>query len=458
MLRLYNSLSRKKEEFIPIIDGKINLYTCGPTVYDVAHIGNFRTFLFEDFLKRVLIARGFDVYHVMNITDVDDKTIQKALGEGKSLSDITEYYTNLFMKDLSILKIIPADVYPAATEHVDGMIQMIQQLIEKNHAYLAQDGSVYFSIKSFKDYGSLTNIKMSEMQHSDRVSSDEYSLDNPQDFALWKAYKDEDGDVCWESPWGKGRPGWHMECSAMSMEYLGNHFDIHCGGVDNKFPHHENEIAQSVCAKDTPFVNYWLHSEFLLVDGGKMSKSIGNYYCVSDLIEKGMMPEEIRYILLSAHYRTKVNFTIEKQHEAKKGIQRIIELRARLNEINDNMDNNLPLEVEAFNNALDDDLDSPKALGIFFEWVRSVNSALDKKTISDKQSSQGLNFITYFDSIYSILPASDSVPQSVIDLANEREITRQNKEWGKADILREEILKKGWIVKDTIDGPKFSRK
>ncbi len=219
MLRLYNSLSRKKEEFIPIIDGKINLYTCGPTVYDVAHIGNFRTFLFEDFLKRVLIARGFDVYHVMNITDVDDKTIQKALGEGKSLSDITEYYTNLFMKDLSILKIIPADVYPAATEHVDGMIQMIQQLIEKNHAYLTQDGSVYFSIKSFKDYGSLTNIKMSEMQHSDRVSSDEYSLDNPQDFALWKAYKDEDGDVCWESPWGKGRPGWHMECSAMSMEF-----------------------------------------------------------------------------------------------------------------------------------------------------------------------------------------------------------------------------------------------
>ena len=312
MLRFYNSLTRKKEKFIPIIEEKVSLYTCGPTVYDTAHIGNFRTFLFEDFLKRVLVARGFEVYHVMNITDVDDKTIKKSMTDGKPLSEITDYYTDLFKKDLSSLKIIQADVYPAATKHVDAMVKIIQKLIDKNHAYVTKDGSVFFSIKSYKNYGALTRINMDATRHSDRVSSDEYSLDNPQDFALWKAHKDEDGDVSWGSPWGKGRPGWHMECSAMSMAYLGDHFDIHCGGVDNKFPHHENEIAQSVCAVDTPFVNYWLHSEFLLVDGGKMSKSLGNLYCISDLIEKGFTAEEIRYILLNGHYRTKINFTLEK--------------------------------------------------------------------------------------------------------------------------------------------------
>ncbi len=286
MLQFYNSVTRKKEPFIPIEEGKVKLYTCGPTVYDTAHIGNFRTFLFEDFLKRVLIARGYKVLHVMNITDVDDKTIKKTVEEGKSLSEITSHYTDLFNHDLKTLNILPADHYPAATNHVDGMIKMIEVLIEKCHAYKTDDGSVFFKIESFKDYGLLTHINMAEMQQSDRVDSDEYGLDNPQDFALWKAYKEEDGDVAWDSPWGKGRPGWHIECSVMSMAFLGDHFDIHCGGVDNKFPHHENEIAQSVCASDTPFVNTWLHSEFLMVDGGKMSKSLGNYYCISDLIEK----------------------------------------------------------------------------------------------------------------------------------------------------------------------------
>ncbi|MBC8345110.1 MAG: cysteine--tRNA ligase [Candidatus Marinimicrobia bacterium] len=458
MLRFYNSLTRKKEDFIPIIKGKVSLYTCGPTVYDTAHIGNFRTFLFEDFLKRVLLARGFEVYHVMNITDVDDKTIQKSVAEGKPLSEITEYYTNLFKQDLSSLKIIPADVYPAATEHVDAMIQMIEQLIEKNHAYVTKDGSVFFSIDSYKNYGALTRLNMDKMQHSDRVSTDEYSLDNPQDFALWKAYKDEDGEVFWESPWGKGRPGWHMECSAMSMEYLGDHFDIHCGGVDNKFPHHENEIAQSVCAVNTPFVNYWLHSEFLLVDGGKMSKSIGNYYCVSDLLEKGMTSEEIRYNFLSAHYQTKVNFTLEKQHEAKRSIHRIMELQSRLNEIDSDLCNDFPLEVEQFNDALENNLDSPKALAVFFDWIRRINISMDEKTLSNKEASKGLKFISYFDSIYGILPKTDSVPQGVLDLSKEREGARQNKDWEKSDELRDQISGMGWMVKDTNDGPKLTPK
>ena len=458
MLRFYNSLTRKKEKFIPIIQEKVSLYTCGPTVYDTAHIGNFRTFLFEDFLKRVLVARGFEVYHVMNITDVDDKTIQKSMTEGKPLSEITDYYTDLFKKDLSFLKIIPADVYPEATKHVDAMVQIIEKLIDKKHAYVTKDGSVYFSIKTYKDYGALTRINMDEMRHSERVSSDEYSLDNPQDFALWKAYKDEDGDASWDSPWGKGRPGWHMECSAMSMAYLGDHFDIHCGGVDNKFPHHENEIAQSVCAVDTPFVNFWLHSEFLLADGGKMSKSLDNFYCIPDLFEKGFRAEEIRYIMLSAHYRTKVNFTLDKQHEAKVSIRRIQELKSRLEEMDSEVCNGFSTEMEQFNIAIENDLDSPNALAVFFEWIRNTNSKLDEKVFTESDVSKGLNFIAYFDSIYGILPKSGSAPKDVIGLVKEREDARQNKDWEKSDKIRDQILEKGWTVKDKIDGPKLTPK
>lgn len=458
MLRFYNSLTRKKEKFIPIIEEKVSLYTCGPTVYDTAHIGNFRTFLFEDFLKRVLVARGFEVYHVMNITDVDDKTIQKSMTEGKPLSEITDYYTGLFKKDLSFLNIIPADVYPEATKHVDAMVQIIEKLIDKKHAYVTKDGSVFFSIKTYKDYGALTRINMDEMRHSDRVSSDEYSLDNPQDFALWKAYKDEDGDASWDSPWGKGRPGWHMECSAMSMAYLGDHFDIHCGGVDNKFPHHENEIAQSVCAVDTPFVNFWLHSEFLLVDGGKMSKSLDNFYCIPDLFEKGFRAEEIRYIMLSAHYRTKVNFTLDKQHEAKVSIRRIQELKLRLEEMDSEACNGFSTEMEQFNIAIENDLDSPNALAVFFEWIRNTNSKLDEKVFTESDVSKGLNFIAYFDSIYGILPKSGSAPKDVIGLVEKREDARQNKDWEKSDKIRDQILEKGWTVKDKIDGPKLTPK
>ena len=458
MLRFYNSLTRKKEKFIPIIQGKVSLYTCGPTVYDTAHIGNFRTFLFEDFLKRVLVARGFEVYHVMNITDVDDKTIQKSMTEGKPLSEITDYYTDLFKKDLSFLKIIPADVYPEATKHVDAMVQIIEKLIDKKHAYVTKDGSVYFSIKTYKDYGALTRINMDEMRHSERVSSDEYSLDNPQDFALWKAYKDEDGDASWDSPWGKGRPGWHMECSAMSMAYLGDHFDIHCGGVDNKFPHHENEIAQSVCAVDTPFVNFWLHSEFLLADGGKMSKSLNNFYCIPDLFEKGFRAEEIHYIMLSAHYRTKVNFTLDKQHEAKLSIWRIQELKSRLEEMDSEVCNGFSTEMEQFNIAIENDLDSPNALAVFFEWIRNTNSKLDEKVFTESDVSKGLNFIAYFDSIYGILPKSGSAPKDVIGLVEEREDARQNKDWEKSDKIRDQILEKGWTVKDKINGPKLTPK
>jgi len=458
VLQFYNSLTRKKEPFIPIEEGKVKLYTCGPTVYDTAHIGNFRTFLFEDFLKRVLIARGYKVLHVMNITDVDDKTIKKTVEEGKSLSEITSHYTDLFNHDLKTLNILPADHYPAATNHVDDMIKMIEVLIEKCHAYKTDDGSVFFKIESFKDYGVLTHINMAEMQQSNRVDSDEYGLDNPQDFALWKAYKEEDGDVAWDSPWGKGRPGWHIECSAMSMAFLGDHFDIHCGGVDNKFPHHENEIAQSVCASDRPFVNTWLHSEFLMVDGGKMSKSLGNFYCISDLIEKGFTPEEIRYIMLSGHYRTKINFTLDKQHEAKASIQRIQSLKDRLQDLKENDSDEFPAEKSNFDTALENDLDAPNSLALFFDWVRATNSALDKDELSEEDIAMGLNFIAYFDDIFGVLSDSVVIPQEIMDLVAEREFARQNKDWVKSDELRDLIGSKGWAVKDTPDGPKLTSK
>ncbi len=458
MLQFYNSLTRKKEPFIPIEEGKVKLYTCGPTVYDTAHIGNFRTFLFEDFLKRVLIARGYKVLHVMNITDVDDKTIKKTVEEEKSLSEITRHYTDLFNDDLKTLNILPADHYPAATNHVDGMIKMIEVLIEKGHAYKIDDGSVFFKIKSFKDYGVLTHINMDKMQQSDRVDSDEYGLDNPKDFALWKAYKAEDGDVAWDSPWGKGRPGWHIECSAMSMAFLGDHFDIHCGGVDNKFPHHENEIAQSVCAIDTPFVNTWLHSEFLMIDGGKMSKSLGNFYCISDLIEKGFAPEEIRYIMLSGHYRTKINFTLDKQHEAKASIQRIQSLKVRLQDLKENDSDEFPIEKSNFDTALENDLDAPNALALFFDWVRATNSAADKDALSSDDVAKGLNFISYFNDVFGVLPDSGMIPQDIMDLVLKRETARQSKDWAKSDKLRNLIGSKGWVVKDTPDGPKLISK
>ncbi len=458
MLRFYNSLTKNKENFIPIKKGKVKLYTCGPTVYDYAHIGNFRTFLFEDFLKRTLISFGYEVFHVMNITDVDDKTINKSVKEGKKLNDIAEIYTSIFKKDLENLKILPPDVFPLATDHIDKMIEIIQILINKGHAYLTNDNSVFFSIDSFKDYGKLSNIDMSKVITGSRVSSDEYKLENPSDFVLWKAYKKEDGDVKWSSPWGDGRPGWHIECSAMSMQYLGDHFDIHCGGVDNKFPHHENEIAQSICATGKPFVNIWMHSEFLIINSDKMSKTLKNYYRLDDLLREGLSVEEIRYIMLSAHYRSKLNFSLEKQHEAKMAIQRILELNDRLDQFVSTEEKGLPVEAENFKLALSDDLDSPKALAIFFDWLRKTNRRLDSNKLSQSDIDKGKNFIYLLDSLYSLLNKKTMVPDEILVLVKERERARKNNDWEKSDKIRIQISKDGWIIKDTPNGPKITPK
>lgn len=460
-IRFYNTASKKKEEFQSVEKGIVKLYTCGPTVYDHAHIGNFRTFLFEDFLKRFLILKGFEVRHIMNITDVDDKTITRAREEEKSLTELTESYSDLFFKDCQSLNLLPADEYPTATGHIESMIDLIKDLVENGNAYQAEDQSVYFAIDSFKDYGKLARLDLTSQKSAARNIDDDYSKDRPQDFALWKAWKLEDGDVSWGSPWGKGRPGWHIECSAMSMQYLGNHFDIHCGGTDNIFPHHENEIAQSVCGTGASFVNFWLHSEHLLVDGGKMSKSLGNYYRLTDLLEKELSAEAIRFALLNGHYRTRLNFTLEKAEEATQAVNRVRDFSDRLEEYNLGRlqnDTKLPGVYEKFVECLDDDLGIPKALAVFFDWLRKTNSKLDENLLSDEEAMSARHFVNSFNYLFQILPEKMDVPDDIQQLVSLREEARVKNNWEEADKLRKEIKKKGWTVEDTPQGPKIKQK
>ena len=459
-LQFYNSLKREKEIFQPIEKGKVGLYTCGPTVYDYAHIGNFRTFMFEDLLKRWLLHLRYDVKHVMNITDVDDKTIKKAKQMKVSLSRITDKYTQYFMEDLTWLKMIPADVYPTATESIPKMISMIERLLEKGFAYREDDGSVYFNISSFPNYGKLTQINISAQRTGDRVMEDEYDKDAPQDFALWKGWKEEDGEVVWDAPWGRGRPGWHIECSAMSSESLGDHFDIHCGGVDNMFPHHENEIAQSQCATDQPFVNFWLHSEFLMLDGGKMSKSLGNFYRISALKELGFTAENIRYQLLAGHYRSKITFSIDKKHEGDKVVQRLSDFYNRLQKMNANESStgSMPEAYSKFRDRMNDDLDSPQALAVFFDWMKTVNGKIDKNVITDSELGEAWEFLVAFDSVFGFIQNQDfEIPDKINLLLNKRQKARDEDNWVESDLIREQLKEKGWIVDDTTDGQNLKK-
>jgi len=459
-LQFYNTLKREKEIFQPIEKGKVGLYTCGPTVYDYAHIGNFRTFMFEDLLKRWLLHLRYDVKHVMNITDVDDKTIKKAKQMKVSLSRITDKYTQYFMEDLKWLKMIPADIYPTATESIPKMISMIERLLEKGFAYREDDGSVYFNISSFPNYGRLTQINISEQRTGDRVMEDEYDKDAPQDFALWKGWKEEDGEVVWDAPWGRGRPGWHIECSAMSSESLGDHFDIHCGGVDNMFPHHENEIAQSQCATDQPFVNFWLHSEFLMLDGGKMSKSLGNFYRISALKELGFTAESIRYQLLAGHYRSKITFSIDKKHEGDKVVQRLSDFYTRLQKMNANESSagSMPEAYSKFRDRMNDDLDSPQALAVFFDWMKTVNGKIDKNVITDSELGEAWEFLVAFDSVFGFIQNQDfEIPDKINLLLNKRQKARDEDNWVESDLIREQLKEKGWIVDDTTDGQNLKK-
>ena len=459
---IYNTMSKKKEVFKSIEKGKVSIYTCGPTVYDFSHIGNFRTFIFEDLLKRWLLHIGYDVTHVMNITDVDDKTIKKSISLKIGLEEVTKKYISEFMSDISWLDLHPADYFPRATDHISDMISMINKLIENKIAYVGEDGSVYFDISSFKDYGKLANIKVTLGQKTNlRGLQDEYNSNSPQDFALWKARKTNDGDVYWDSPWGKGRPGWHIECSAMSTKILGSHFDIHCGGVDNIFPHHENELAQSVGSNGKNFVNYWVHSEHLMIDGEKMSKSKINFFTLKDLKDKGFTPQSIRYQLLSGHYRTKVSFSLNKKYESDKIINRITDFYFLLKKMGaDEMPGNeLPPEYEKFRECLNNDLDTPGAIAIFLRWMKRIKKNFDSKKDERSFFRAAWNFTCAFDSIFKFIKLDlFDIDLEIKALLMKRKEARKNKDWIQSDSIRDQIFKRGWIVQDTKNGQEVKRK
>jgi cysteinyl-tRNA synthetase len=453
------------------------MYTCGPTVYSRAHIGNFRAYIFEDLLQRHLELRGYKVQRVMNITDVEDKTIRGAREANVPLQKFTEQFKDAFFDDARTLRIKAADEYPAATDqrYIDRMIKMIGELISKGLAYQADDKSVYFRINKFPDYGKLAHFDLSQLQSTGRVKHDEYDKEHIGDFALWKAWDEADGDVKWNSPWGPGRPGWHIECSAMSTALLGDQIDIHCGGVDNIFPHHEAEIAQSEGVTGKKFVHYWLHCAHLLVDGQKMAKSLGNFYTVPDVVARGYAGRELRYALLRVHYRVPLNFTWEGMNEARESLARIDEWLKRLRGVAEKGDaksstpNAQPARSashsdaggppgSAFEDALDDDLNVSAALGFLFESIRETNRAMDQNEMDAVSANAWLEWWKRANSVLDLEAATDvAIPDEVVQLVQQRENARREKNWKRSDELREQISALGWEVRDTKDGPKVTR-
>jgi cysteinyl-tRNA synthetase len=463
-LRFFNTYSRQLEDFEPRDPAgrKLDIYTCGPTVYSRAHIGNFRAYIFEDLLQRHLELRGYKVHRVMNITDVDDKTIRGAREAKIALQKFTEQFKQAFFEDIETLRIKRADEFPSATDqrYIDRMIEMINTLVSRGLAYQAEDKSVYFRINKFPDYGKLAHFDLTQLQSTGRVKHDEYDKEHIGDFALWKAWDEEDGDVGWESPWGRGRPGWHIECSAMATALLGDQIDIHCGGVDNIFPHHEAEIAQSEGVTGKKFVRYWLHCAHLLVDGQKMSKSLGNFYTLPDLLKKGYTGREIRYALMRVHYRAPLNFTWEGMEEARQALARIDEWLLRLRETaGDKIDNkNVDLELgQQFEEALDDDLNISAALGFLFESIRETNRAMDRGELDAASAKAWLNWWECVNSVLALeIESAVVLPADVAQLAEQRENARREKNWKRSDELRDQILGLGWETRDTKDGQKLA--
>jgi len=460
-MRFFDTLAGKKRDFQPLEGNRVRMYTCGPTVYDFAHIGNFRAYTFEDALRRWLKYRGYEVFQVMNLTDVDDKTIAGANERGVPLNDYTQGYIDAFFEDLDTLNIERAEIYPRATEHVADMILLIRTLLERGHAYRV-NGSVYFSIATFPKYGALSKMSVDEVLAGARVEVDEYAKADARDFALWKAAKP--GEPAWDSPFGRGRLGWHIECSAMSMKYLGETFDIHTGGVDNIFPHHENEIAQSECATGKPFVAYWLHCEHLLVSGEKMSKSKGNFFTLRDLIARGHHPLAIRLFLLSGHYRHPLNLTEEALRHYQNALQRLHDFRHRLERESgasrthpDVLDllERIPRE---FQEAGDDDLNVPKAIGVVFEMIKEMNAALDDGLVAKAEIERARQLLLDFDRVLGVLsPKQAPLEEHLLALIQQREEARQRKDFAVADRLRAELLRAGILVEDTPHGPHWKR-
>ena len=467
-LRFFNTYSREIEQFEPRdpAERKIGIYTCGPTVYSRAHIGNFRAYIFEDLLQRHLELRGYKVHRVMNITDVDDKTIRGASEANIPLSKFTAPFKQAFFEDIETLRIKRADEFPAATDqrYVDRMIEMIATLISRGLAYQADDKSVYFRINKFPDYGKLAHFDLTQLQSTGRVRHDEYDKEHIGDFALWKAWDEEDGDVAWESPWGRGRPGWHIECSAMSTALLGDQIDIHCGGVDNIFPHHEAEIAQSEGVTGKKFVRYWLHCAHLLVDGQKMSKSLGNFYTVPDVVAKGYRGRELRYALMRVHYRAPLNFTWEGMEEARQALARVDECLTRLREIaeEENVQRltpnvQRPISEPDVEDALDDDLNISAALGFLFETIRETNRAMDENKLDAASANAWLDWWKRINAVLDLEPETKIVvPKEVEQLAHEREKARRERNWKQSDELRDQISALGWEVRDAKEGQKLT--
>lgn len=462
---LFNTLTRKKEKFKPLTDSEVKIYTCGPTVYDYAHIGNFRAFIFEDLLKRWLIYRGFKVTHVMNLTDIDDKTIKGSQKQGIPLNKFTEFYVEAFFEDIKKLNIQAADKYPKATEHIPEMVALIKTLMTKGVAYKGEDDSIYFSVNKFSEYGKLSKIKVGELKTGARVSQDEYAKEEARDFALWKAWTPEDGEVFWETELGKGRPGWHIECSAMSTKYLGATFDIHCGGIDNMFPHHENEIAQSEAATDKKFVNYWMHNEHLQVEGKKMAKRLGNFYTLRDLLSKSYDPIAIRYLLMSTHYRQQFNFTFEGLESAKNAVDRLRNFIRRLKETREQENQGKVAKFvekleEDFGSAMDDDLNIGIALAALFDFVREINNLLDLNAVSKKEAKVIEDTISKLDQVLGVIGKvenRETLPSEVEVLVQKREEARKNKNWKEADAIRTQLKAMGIILEDTAQGVRWHK-
>lgn len=490
-LRFYNTLAGKVEEFQPLDDRKVRIYTCGPTVYGYAHIGNYRTFVFQDILRRFLKYQGYEVLQATNLTDVDDKTIRNANAAGLSLRDYTERFIEAFDIDRKLLNLEKPEIVVRATDHIDEMVKVIQTLEQKGYAYKSQ-GSYYFRVEKYPDYGKLSRIDLSGMRAGARVDADEYDKANVRDFVLWKAAKE--GEPFWDTPLGPGRPGWHIECSVMAMKYLGETFDIHSGGVDLIFPHHENEIAQSEAATGKPFVRYWLHGEHLMINGEKMSKSLGNVYTLRDLIAQGYRPTAIRYLLASVPYRSLLNFTFEGLHQAKQSVERLRNFHYRLTKEEFPSGRNAELEELAatarrkFEESMADNLNTAEALAAIFEMVREGNTAMDQGKFLDGNRGAFLDTLARWDQIFAVLEDNDLAKlrqfglfkaeqdgaseaggepvkvlvetldeEEIEKLLSERETARRQRNFARADQIRDELQHGGVLVEDTKAGTRWKR-
>jgi cysteinyl-tRNA synthetase len=467
-LNFHNTQTRQLEAFEPLQPNEVRLYTCGPTVYNFAHIGNFRAYIFEDLLRRTLRYAGYRVKQVMNLTDVDDKTIRGAQAAGVSLRDYTRPFAEAFFDDIKKLNIESAECYPAATDHIPEMITLIQRLFDRGLAYQSEDGSVYFNVAQFPGYGRPAHIDLSGLRGGARVAQDEYEKESVGDFAVWKAWDPADGDVVWDSPWGRGRPGWHIECSAMAMKYLGESFDLHTGGIDNLFPHHANETAQSEGATGKPFVKTWLHCAHLRINGEKMSKSLGNFFTLRDLLDKGWSGREIRFVLVNGHYRQTLNFTFDALAAARSALARIDDFSDRLAAAAAQAPAADPPPEWAgrarlaFEAAIADDLNMPEALAALFGIVREGNAALDAGTLPPAEAAAVAALLARCDGVLGLLSfgrtrTAGSLPDEVQTLLDARAAARKGRNWAEADRLRDALAGMGWEVRDTPQGQTCKR-